>query len=130
MLQTVPVGTLIAIITAPNEDLPSLDGMNIGAVDPQLITGSDIHSADTVVSQSEPVTTDIKKSSQSSAEPRSSPIARRLAKELGIDLSNISGTGPGGRITEADINAHSEASSTSASPVVSDRMRKPLFFQV
>ena len=122
--QTVPVGTLIAIITAPNEDLPSLDGMNIGAVDPQPITGSDIQSADTAVSQSEPGTTDTKKSSQSSAEPRSSPIARRLAKELGIDLSNISGTGPGGRITEADINAHSDASSTPASPVVSDRIER------
>jgi pyruvate dehydrogenase E2 component (dihydrolipoamide acetyltransferase) len=34
-----------------------------------------------------------------------SPIARRLASEAGIDLSTIKGTGPGGRIVEADVRA-------------------------
>ncbi|UCF91607.1 MAG: 2-oxo acid dehydrogenase subunit E2 [Desulfobacterales bacterium] len=33
----------------------------------------------------------------------SSPAARRLAKELNVDLSGVTGTGPGGRITEADV---------------------------
>ncbi len=32
-----------------------------------------------------------------------SPAARRLAAELGVDLAAVTGTGPGGRITEADI---------------------------
>jgi pyruvate dehydrogenase E2 component (dihydrolipoamide acetyltransferase) len=32
-----------------------------------------------------------------------SPAARRLARELGISLSGISGSGPGGRITETDV---------------------------
>jgi pyruvate dehydrogenase E2 component (dihydrolipoamide acetyltransferase) len=32
-----------------------------------------------------------------------SPAARKMAGELGVDLSSISGTGPGGRITEADV---------------------------
>ena len=32
-----------------------------------------------------------------------SPAARRRARELGIDLSTVRGTGPGGRITEADV---------------------------
>ncbi len=35
----------------------------------------------------------------------SSPLARRLAKEAGLDLSAISGTGPHGRIVERDIKA-------------------------
>ncbi len=35
----------------------------------------------------------------------SSPIARRLAKEAGLELSAITGTGPGGRITETDVVA-------------------------
>ena len=39
-------------------------------------------------------------------EVRASPLARRLAKERGIDLSTITGTGPGGRITEADVPEH------------------------
>ncbi len=35
----------------------------------------------------------------------SSPLARRLAKEAGLDLSAISGTGPHGRIVERDVKA-------------------------
>ena len=34
-----------------------------------------------------------------------SPLARRMAKQAGIDLSGIKGTGPGGRIVKADIEA-------------------------
>jgi len=36
---------------------------------------------------------------------RASPAARRLAQERGIDLSQVNGTGPGGRITRADVEA-------------------------
>jgi len=36
---------------------------------------------------------------------RASPAARRKAKELGIDLSNVKGTGPRGLITEEDVAA-------------------------
>ncbi|MDP9987977.1 pyruvate dehydrogenase E2 component (dihydrolipoamide acetyltransferase) [Arthrobacter oryzae] len=34
---------------------------------------------------------------------RSSPLARRLAAELGVDLQDVSGTGPGGAVTEDDV---------------------------
>ncbi|MBO9578120.1 MAG: 2-oxo acid dehydrogenase subunit E2, partial [Microbacteriaceae bacterium] len=34
-----------------------------------------------------------------------SPLARRLAKERGLDLSRVVGTGPGGRITRRDVDA-------------------------
>ncbi|GAA1803368.1 dihydrolipoamide acetyltransferase family protein [Actinomadura chokoriensis] len=37
--------------------------------------------------------------------PPSSPLARRLARDHGIDLSTLSGSGPGGRIVRADIEA-------------------------
>ncbi len=33
------------------------------------------------------------------------PSARRLARELGVDVASVSGSGPGGRITEADVRA-------------------------
>jgi pyruvate dehydrogenase E2 component (dihydrolipoamide acetyltransferase) len=38
-----------------------------------------------------------------------SPAARRLAKELGVDLGLVSGTGPKGRVTEADVKTYHEA---------------------
>ncbi|QZZ36892.1 pyruvate dehydrogenase complex dihydrolipoamide acetyltransferase [Nitratireductor kimnyeongensis] len=41
----------------------------------------------------------------SSAGVRASPLARRLAKEAGLDLSAISGSGPKGRIVKADVEA-------------------------
>jgi pyruvate dehydrogenase E2 component (dihydrolipoamide acetyltransferase) len=37
-----------------------------------------------------------------------SPSARRLAKDLGIDLTLVPGTGPGGRIIEADVTKYHE----------------------
>ena len=38
----------------------------------------------------------------------SSPAARRLSKELDVDISLVTGTGPGGRITEADVKKFHE----------------------
>jgi pyruvate dehydrogenase E2 component (dihydrolipoamide acetyltransferase) len=37
--------------------------------------------------------------------PKASPVARRIAREQGIDLSTLEGTGPGGRIVKADVEA-------------------------
>ena len=37
------------------------------------------------------------------AEPPASPVARKMAREAGIDLSKIKGSGPGGRIVREDI---------------------------
>ena len=36
------------------------------------------------------------------------PATRRVARELGIDLATVIGTGPSGRVTKADVVAHSE----------------------
>ena len=44
---------------------------------------------------------------------RSSPAARRLAGQLGVDIESLSGTGPGGRIVEADIRAASSGAGSS-----------------
>ncbi len=49
---------------------------------------------------------------------KSSPAARRLAKELGIDYQVLQGTGPGGRIVEADVMAASKDGVISATPPV------------
>src|SRR5947199_9508305 len=39
------------------------------------------------------------------ARVKASPVARRIAAELGVDLSNVKGTGPEGRVTETDVRA-------------------------
>jgi pyruvate/2-oxoglutarate dehydrogenase complex dihydrolipoamide acyltransferase (E2) component len=39
------------------------------------------------------------------ASPPVSPSARRLAREIEVDLSTVTGSGPGGRIVEADVRA-------------------------
>jgi 2-oxoisovalerate dehydrogenase E2 component (dihydrolipoyl transacylase) len=41
----------------------------------------------------------------SSDDVRAAPFVRQLAKEKGVDLRSITGTGPGGRITKADVEA-------------------------
>jgi pyruvate dehydrogenase E2 component (dihydrolipoamide acetyltransferase) len=52
----------------------------------------------------------------SSATPGpSSPLARRRASELGVDLATVQGTGPGGRITKDDVEAAAAAPAASPS---------------
>ena len=40
---------------------------------------------------------------------KASPVARRLAGELGVDLGALAGSGPGGRIVKADVEARAQA---------------------
>lgn len=42
------------------------------------------------------------------------PHTRRLARELGVDIYEVKGTGPGGRISEDDVKAHAKALLASA----------------
>ncbi|MEW2357686.1 dihydrolipoamide acetyltransferase family protein, partial [Spirillospora sp. NPDC029432] len=46
--------------------------------------------------------------------PPSSPLARRLARDHGLDLAALTGTGPGGRIIRADIEAAIRTAGTPA----------------
>jgi pyruvate dehydrogenase E2 component (dihydrolipoamide acetyltransferase) len=42
------------------------------------------------------------------------PHVRRLARELGLDIYNVTGSGPGGRISEDDVKAYAKAALTAA----------------
>jgi pyruvate/2-oxoglutarate dehydrogenase complex dihydrolipoamide acyltransferase (E2) component len=48
--------------------------------------------------------------------PRTSPLARRLARDLGVDLERVRGTGRGGRITRADVEAAAAARTPASAP--------------
>jgi pyruvate dehydrogenase E2 component (dihydrolipoamide acetyltransferase) len=46
---------------------------------------------------------------ESEARLKASPVARRIAAELGVDLGSVKGTGPEGRVTETDVRAAAKA---------------------
>src|SRR5438552_9521237 len=64
--------------------------------------------------------------SEEEARVRASPVARRIAAELGVDLAAVKGSGPDGRVTETDVRA--AAKSVAAGPSgasISDRGPSP-----
>jgi pyruvate/2-oxoglutarate dehydrogenase complex dihydrolipoamide acyltransferase (E2) component len=52
---------------------------------------------------------------------QATPLVRRIAGELGVDLATLTATGPGGRITEADVRS---AAGVSAEPQTEGRREK------
>jgi pyruvate dehydrogenase E2 component (dihydrolipoyllysine-residue acetyltransferase) len=54
------------------------------------------------------------------AKASASPIARRLAKELGVDLDTLSGTGPGGMITKTDIEQAAQGGQAAVAAAAGD----------
>ena len=51
---------------------------------------------------------------------KASPVARRMARELGVELARIEGTGPGGRIVKADVTAAAENGGAQAETAVAE----------
>lgn len=54
---------------------------------------------------------------------KASPVARAIAEQRGIDLRNVQGTGPGGRIVKADVENYAPAAA--AAPVVAAPAAQP-----
>jgi pyruvate/2-oxoglutarate dehydrogenase complex dihydrolipoamide acyltransferase (E2) component len=48
--------------------------------------------------------------------PRTTPLTRRLARDLGVDLERVRGTGRGGRIMRADVEAAAAAPTAATAP--------------
>ncbi|WP_268952352.1 pyruvate dehydrogenase complex dihydrolipoamide acetyltransferase [Saccharopolyspora karakumensis] len=53
---------------------------------------------------------------ESGSKPKASPLAKAVAKEKGVDLGTVQGTGPGGRIIRADIEAAASAAPAEPAP--------------
>ena len=91
--QVVPVTEIIAYILQPGEELDESANQQISESASQRVSES--ASQRISESQGQPVT----------------PVAQRLAEAHGVDLGAIVGTGPGGRITKADVEAATAATS-------------------
>jgi len=103
----IPVGDLIAVITGPDEALPEglLSGRGSGNKDDAPVGNG----ATSVAAQPVSTVASAPPAASPGGEVRASPIARRLAREQGIDLAVVTGTGPGGRIVEKDVLNHTDA---------------------
>ena len=93
--QVVPVGDLIAYVGEEGDEIPSSS------------SSSEETPPTTIDTSNESAPPSISQNQTSGARVKASPIAKKLANELGVDISTISGTGPGGRITREDVEAAS-----------------------
>jgi pyruvate dehydrogenase E2 component (dihydrolipoamide acetyltransferase) len=107
--QDIPVGQTIAWIVAPGEVVPTEDA-GINAAPTARATSTKVETR-VVASAAAPV-------SSTPTTAKISPKARRLAKELGVDISKVQGSGPGGEILASDVQSAS-ASTGSAPPIPS-----------
>jgi pyruvate dehydrogenase E2 component (dihydrolipoamide acetyltransferase) len=95
----IPVGETFAFIAEPDEKVPVLPAL--APIEERPEEKAEAPPPALAPSAPEPAP----------AQPgpvRATPVARRLAKELNVDLALVEGTGPGGRIKEEDVRAYTE----------------------
>ena len=113
--QVVPVGDLIAYVGEEGDEIP--DSSSSSSAEADLKPKDTPKNEAPVISQNQASGTRVK----------ASPIAKKLASELGVDISTISGTGPGGRITREDVeDVSGGGQSTESSQSLSDTKTIPL----
>jgi pyruvate dehydrogenase E2 component (dihydrolipoamide acetyltransferase) len=116
---TAPVGTVVGVIGAADEDIAAIVS-SAGAV-ARATPDAAAPSAPTAAPASAPVAGTMAPSAppaptsaamstpggapESAGPTRSSPLARRLARESGLDVAAIAGSGPGGRVIKRDVEA-------------------------
>ena len=89
----VPITKVIAIITEPGEDISDLPDEDVGKKPKP---------------ETEPVQVKVPDSPSTPSRPgviRAVPLARRLARENGLDLASLTGSGPNGTITKRDVES-------------------------
>jgi pyruvate dehydrogenase E2 component (dihydrolipoamide acetyltransferase) len=107
---TVPIGQPIAVIGEQ-----SAVAVVPAAADVPLAVTPSLSAADGVAATAEPAPW---REPPATSTVRTSPLARQLARNHGLDIAGIPGTGPGGRVVRADVETAIAASSGTA-PVAS-----------
>ena len=99
----VDTGSVLAIILAEGEEADLPDPLS-----------ADTPAAAAPVAPSTPAAPAAASGGGGASRQQVTPIARRVAKELGVDLSTIAGTGPRGRVTEEDVRNTASGAATPA----------------
>jgi pyruvate dehydrogenase E2 component (dihydrolipoamide acetyltransferase) len=98
--EVVPVNKPVAVIGQPGEDISSL-------LQEQSSQSRETRGEEAAEVQPEPASEKMAGAdADGQGKMRISPLARRLAKEHGVDLADIKGSGPGGAIKKEDILAY------------------------
>jgi len=119
---TVPVGTTIAELRPLTSDQPSPTPEAERPSEPAPVYTAPAEPTPPPVTppQPEAITEErVMEKSPETEEPKhiaASPLARRVAAEKGIDIAQVHGTGPEGRIVEADVNEFAEHEKGAAPP--------------
>ncbi|MBP2238747.1 pyruvate dehydrogenase E2 component (dihydrolipoamide acetyltransferase) [Sinorhizobium kostiense] len=96
----IPVGSAVAWIYAEGE---AVDGTAVSPTAPAAVERSP------VVSEGKAPAADVAVERQAESAVRATPLARRLARERGLDLATLNGSGPHGRVVSADVLATSNS---------------------
>jgi pyruvate dehydrogenase E2 component (dihydrolipoamide acetyltransferase) len=100
---SVPVDSLIAIVGAKGEDISSL--LAAGSAPKAAAPAAEVAKEEPVVVANTPAPV----SNADDSRVKASPLAKSIAKEKGIDLSKIAGSGDQGRIVRKDIENYTPA---------------------
>ena len=109
--QSVPVDGVIAILGKGGED--------VNAILASIASGGSAKTTTTAVPKVETViatnnSTQTINNSPSDSRVKASPLAKALAKDKGIDISKVNGTGDNGRVTKSDIENYKPTQTTSS----------------
>ena len=106
------VGSVIAVIASADEDISGIEEGSDGNGTQQALPEES--SAETTQEPEVATTSEVSAGTQGTASVKASPLARRLATEMGVDLLTIKGSGPGGRVVKRDLEGAKTAGSTGA----------------
>jgi pyruvate dehydrogenase E2 component (dihydrolipoamide acetyltransferase) len=113
----IAIGALIAVVGKPGEDFSALLAQHAGAAataQPAAATEGAPPTPQTPTSQ--PTAPAAPQAATEEGRLKSSPLARTMAKELGLELAQLQGSGEGGRIVKRDVEAALSHPATPATP--------------